>query len=433
MTTTAKDVPHVADSAAGEVERQMQVEEQQRDKEEARKERITRNLCIAQGLMMFSVTTVVPTRAPMVLKIKKGDAAATARAMGMMSGCAAIIELFVNPVLGKLSDQHGRKPFMMLAPIVNAILHSGVAVFPGSLATQFIDRMISGAMIFGFMAPNNAALADLHAQNPTKLGAVSALAGAYFGIGCALGPLIGSKFQGKWSFLLSALAFVGTFLYSARMEETLSLDKRKQFKASDINPLAFLKLFKTDNMKNLTLAALFQSFGDYFNIYDMNNLFMIKVLQYKQAQIGNFATGVGVSQILGGKFTKNFIEKTSLTTTVLFSNATWILGMFLMGSARNTKQAFLALAIWTFGQQRASPVNAYLQKYGAAEGMGKGEIVAAQGNLTAYCKVLIPLFYSNLFAFTTSNGRNIPGSPYFVICVITALAQQMFWRAKVQD
>lgn len=59
-------------------------------------------------------------------------------------------------------------------------------------------------------------------------------------------------------------------------------------------------------------------------------------------------------------------------------------------------------------------------QHGAAEGMGKGEIVAAQGNLTAYCKVLIPLFYSNLFAFTTSNGRNIPGSPYFVICVITA-------------
>merc|ERR1719456_2217961 len=119
---------------AGEVEIQVQVEEKKRDEEEARKERITRNLCIAQGLMMFSVTTVVPTRAPMVLKIKKGDAAATARAMGMMSGFAAVIELVVNPVLGKLSDQYGRKPFMMIAPIINAVLHSGVAIWPGSLA-----------------------------------------------------------------------------------------------------------------------------------------------------------------------------------------------------------------------------------------------------------------------------------------------------------
>jgi len=351
----------------------------------------------------------------------------------MMSGFAAVIELVVNPVLGKLSDQYGRKPFMMLALIINAVLHTDLALLPGALATQFIDRMISGAMILGFLAPNYAALADLHAQNPSKLGAVNAMAAAYAGIGCALGPLIGSKFPGRWSFLLSSLAFVGTYMYSKEMEETLSLSNRKQFKASDINPLAFLKLFKTENMKNLTLAALFQSFGDYFNIYDMNNLFMIQVLKYNQAQIGNFATGVGISQMLGGRFTKSFIEKTSLKTTVLFSNAIWILGMFLMGSARNTKQAFLALAIWTFGQLRASPVNAYLQKYGAAEGMGKGEIVAAQGNLAAYCKVLIPLFYSNLFAFTTTNGRNIPGSPYFVICILTALAQQLCWRAKLSD
>jgi len=167
-------------------------------------------------------------------------------------------------------------------------------------------------MILGFLAPNYAALADLHAQNPSKLGAVNAMAGAYAGIGCALGPLIGSKFPGHWSFLLSSLAFVGTFLYSKEMEETLSLSNRKQFKASDINPLAFLKLFKTENMKNLTLAALFQSFGDYFNIYDMNNLFMIQVLKYNQAQIGNFATGVGISQMLGGRFTKSFIEKNIL-------------------------------------------------------------------------------------------------------------------------
>jgi len=124
MATTVKDAPVVNATIPGECERQLQVGEQECDKEEVRKDRIARNLCIAQGLMMFSVTTVVPTRAPMILKIKKGDAAATARTMGMMSGLAAVIELVVNPMLGKLSDQYGRKPFMMLAPIINAVLHT---------------------------------------------------------------------------------------------------------------------------------------------------------------------------------------------------------------------------------------------------------------------------------------------------------------------
>ena len=49
----------------------------------------------------------------------------------------------------------------MLAPIVNAILHLGVAAMPGNMTMQFIDRMISGAFIFGYLAPTQAALADM--------------------------------------------------------------------------------------------------------------------------------------------------------------------------------------------------------------------------------------------------------------------------------
>merc|ERR1711881_431115 len=105
---------------------------------------------------MTAVTMVVPTRAPLVLKIKKGDAIATVKTMGLMSTFAAIIELIVNPVLGKLSDEMGRKPFMLMAPAINAFLHGLVAIFPGNLPMQFIDRMISGSMIFGYVAPAQA-------------------------------------------------------------------------------------------------------------------------------------------------------------------------------------------------------------------------------------------------------------------------------------
>merc|ERR1719188_2218503 len=151
--------------------------------------------------MMLAVTMCVPTRAPMVLQIKKGDAAATAKAMGAMSATAAVIELIVNPVLGKLSDQYGRRPFLLGAPLVSAFLHALVAVLPGNLVMQFIDRMISGAMIFGYLAPTQAALADLFADDPQKLGVMAATAMQYFGLGCTLGPFIGSKLGGAKSFL----------------------------------------------------------------------------------------------------------------------------------------------------------------------------------------------------------------------------------------
>merc|ERR1711879_646346 len=176
-----------------------------------------------------------------------------------------------------------------------------------------------------------------------------------------------------------------------------------------------------------------QSFGDYVNIYDINNLFMIKVLNYGPSQIGNFATAVGVTQILGGKTSAEIIRRTGLKFSTGLSNFMWILGMAMMGTARNTAQAFLALAIWTFGHNRATPVTTYLQKYGDKQGMGRAEIIASSGNFKAYIKVMIPLLYSNLFAWATSGGRNMPGPPYFVICGLTALSQMTFKIAAPSD
>lgn len=297
-----------------------------------------------------------------------------------------------------------------------------------------MDRMISGSMIFGFAGPAQAALADLYAATPAKYGMVVAESGAYFGAGCAIGPFIGANIGGAASFAASAAAFVGTSLYvNSQCTETLALDKRKPFKVSDINPVLCLKLFKDKTMTWLSLTTLLQSWGEYVNIYDINNLFMIKVLGYGQAEIGRFATAVGLTQIAGGKVTARLIGATGLKTTVLISNMSWILGMFLMSQARTTKAAFLAIAVWTFGHGRGNPVGAYLQKYGAAQGMGKAEIVGAQGNLAAWFKVVVPLVYSNLFAWATTNGRNIPGAPYLMICALTAIAQGTFQVANPAD
>jgi len=399
------------------------------------KDNIARKICIAGGAMMMAVTMVVPTRAPMVLNIYKGNASQTARTMGLMTSVAGAIELFLNPVLGKLSDKYGRKPLLLLAPTVNGFLHTLVAAFPNVLAMQFVDRMITGMFIFGFMSPARAALTDLFAKDMKKLGVTLASFGTYFGIGCTVGPFIGSRMGGARSFLASALSFLGTFLWvSTQVNETLPVDDRKrEVVLSDVNPVAFLKLFRERVLSWLTVTKALQSFGDYVNMYDINNLFMISVLGYGQSQIGNFATTVGFTQILGGRVTGAVIKATSLKTATLFSNLMWILGMAMMGTAKNTRQAFLALFVWTFGHGRATPVDPYLQKYGGAQGYGRGDILGADGNLQAYVKVLVPVLYSNLFAWATTNGRNMPGLPYFTICLLTSLSQLSFWKAGPED
>jgi predicted MFS family arabinose efflux permease len=197
-----------------------------------------------------------------------------------------------------------------------------------------------------------------------------------------------------------------------------------------VNPLAFIALFKEKTLGWLAGTAALQSFGDYVNIYDINNLYMIKTLGYEASQIGNFAMSVGLSQIAGGKVTGELVKKVGLKAHVLIANCIWAIGMMTMGTARSTPHAFLALFLWTFGHQRANSVNVNLQTYGAAQGMGRGEIIASSSNLLAYVKIIVPLFYSNVFAWATSNGRNMPGLPYFIIAALTALSQAGYFVAN---
>merc|ERR1719270_532272 len=123
-------------------------------------------------------------------------------------------------------------------------------------------------------------MADLYGREPVKLAAWGAKAGMFSGIGTTLGPFIGSKLGGARSFLGSAMMFGVCMAWASSLSETLPLESRKQFKLSDVNPVAFLKLFKEKTLGKLAVVTAFQSFGDYVNIYDINNLFMIKVLRF---------------------------------------------------------------------------------------------------------------------------------------------------------
>merc|ERR1712232_282946 len=107
-------------------------------------------------------------------------------------------------------------------------------------------------------------MADLFATDTKKLGMWGAQAGMFFGIGTTLGPFVGSKLGGARSFFWSAVTFVATLLYAkTQMSETLLPEKRKTFKWSDINPFAFLKLFKNWTTGWLAITTGLQSFGDY--------------------------------------------------------------------------------------------------------------------------------------------------------------------------
>eukprot|EP00421_Protoceratium_reticulatum_P050941 CAMPEP_0168455404 /NCGR_PEP_ID=MMETSP0228-20121227/50732_1 /TAXON_ID=133427 /ORGANISM="Protoceratium reticulatum, Strain CCCM 535 (=CCMP 1889)" /LENGTH=495 /DNA_ID=CAMNT_0008470247 /DNA_START=83 /DNA_END=1570 /DNA_ORIENTATION=- len=425
----ADDEQHLSpDETAKQLQaKQLAAQAEESKRGDGETEAIANTLCIANGLFMTAVTMVVPTRAPMVLAIKNGDAAGTARTMGLMSSCAAVVELFVNPIFGRLADKYGRKPFLLGAPILDAMLHFIVAANPKSLRTTFMDRVITGSMIYCFQSPVSACLCDLFGTGQ-NLAEWTARSGAFFGIGCAVGPFIGAKLGGGRSFFWSSITFLVTLAWLAmRLPETLMDKKRKEFELSACSPLRFLKLFRQKMTARLAATIGMQSFGDYLNIYDINFLYMKTVMGYGQAEVGNFATAVGVSQIASGVIMQKLLRSSGQKVATLAGNAIWAVAMGLLGTSRSAAQLAMALvAMAGGGHNRSAGVGAYLQRHGQAQGMGAAEITGAQANLTAVIKVVVPILYGNLFAWATSGGCRIPGLPYFLIAVMAASAQMVF-------
>jgi len=354
---------------------------------------------------------------------------ATARAMGAMSSMAAALEIIFNPILGRLSDRYGRRPFLIAAPLMTAFVHTLVAMFPSgpyAMGVMFLDRAVSGSMIFAFTNPLQAAVADTFTGQ--AMAEKASMIGGCLGLGAAIGPFIGAKLGGARSFLASAGTFALVAAYvAASVPETLAENKRKPFSLADSNPLCCLKLFRQNKiLSRLTMATGLQSFADNVNSYDINNLYLTGVLGYEPAQLGNYAMSYGFTQILGGKFGQLQIRSVGLKTHTLLSNIAMSLSMCAFGMAKSSKHLAVALFFVMFSHQRNAAIAAWTKEHAARAGLGNAEAVAAATNMTAYIKVVAPLLYSNIYAAFTTKGRNWPGAPYFLIAFLSCLSQLTF-------
>lgn len=221
----------------------------------------------------------------------KGNTAAAARLTGTMASCAAMVELVINPLFGRISDRIGRKPFLVLAPLVNVILHTLVGLFPSTVGFNVLDRMVTGAFIPSFMTSVNAMNSDLYEGK--KLAQAKSLIDMYFGIGILVGPVIGGRLGGANSFFASAVvALISSVYLYFSCEETLpqtnrALDVHLKDVLVGFNPFKFTQLFTTTpQLRNLTLVSGMQRLGDPSTIQDLNVIYARTKFGWSVGQTG---------------------------------------------------------------------------------------------------------------------------------------------------
>lgn len=149
---------------------------------------------------------------------------ATPRMVGFLFASYSIMQLIFSPVLGRLSDKHGRRPVLFLSIIGTGIgfLFLG---FANSIWMLFVGRILDG-ITGGNISTAQAYIADV--TTPENRAKGMGLLGAAFGLGFIFGPAIGGILS-KWGihlpfFFAAGLCFANSILLYFTLPETVTPD-----------------------------------------------------------------------------------------------------------------------------------------------------------------------------------------------------------------
>lgn len=115
------------------------------------------------------------------------DYGASATEVTLLSALFSVSQFIMAPVLGRLSDRHGRRPIMLVS-VAGATVAPLVLGLAESLIVIFIARLVSGASKSN-ISTAQAAIADM--VPATERAKYMGLTGAAIGIGFVLGPTFG--------------------------------------------------------------------------------------------------------------------------------------------------------------------------------------------------------------------------------------------------
>jgi DHA1 family tetracycline resistance protein-like MFS transporter len=175
---------------------------------------------------------------PDVLRRFSTDPTVVSERFGLFIGVYAFMQFVASPILGTLSDKHGRRSILLVS-LLGAALDYLFMAFAPTLPLLFVGRMISG-LTGASMTVASSYMADISTDKNRS--ANFGMIGAGWGIGFIVGPLVGGLLASlgpRAPFLAAAVLNLVNFLYGLLvLPESLPPERRRTVTARALNPLA---------------------------------------------------------------------------------------------------------------------------------------------------------------------------------------------------
>ena len=319
---------------------------------------------------------------------------ASATQIGFLIGIYSAMQLILAPMWGRLSDQYGRRPVILMGLVGNA----GALVLFGaakSLFWLFIARGVSGVFSAAILPTVMAYVADVTTEEDRGNG--MGLMGAAMGLGFIFGPGIGGIIDShNLPFFLAGGLSLATFGFALLLlPESLKLTEFSDTQKAIISPWAAMN----HPLTPLFLVAFFSAFI-FSGLETIFPLFIKDRLNYGAKEMGVMFVIMGtlVALLQGGVLGK-LIHVFGEFKLIIFGLLLNAVGMALLPWSKALITLTLYLSIAGIGNQIIRPTNtSWISKQTK---FGQGATIGMMDAFLSLGRVLGPPFAGKLYTLET--------------------------------
>lgn len=337
--------------------------------------------------------------------------------MGIMTALYAVMQFVFAPVLGALSDAHGRRPVLIVSLAGSAINYLILAFAP-QLWILFIGRAIAG-LTSANMSVATAYLTDI--TPPEQRARRFGLFNAMFGVGFIIGPVLGGLLGDFWvrlPFLAAAVLTAANLLMALFVLPESRVPSHTRLHLKALNPLKPLR-WALSMKKLIPIVLVFFILSGIGEVYGICwALWGSDTFHWNGFWIGLSLCAFGLCQalvqaFLPGPAARLFGERGAVLVGVACS----CVALTILAFIRESWMVFAIMPLFALGGIGTPALQALATRQVDAD--RQGQFQGVLGSAISLASIIAPLGFSGIYFLVQQSW---PGAIWLSVVAIYALA-----------
>lgn len=394
---------------------------------------------------MIGFGVIIPVMPKLLMEVTGEDVAHAAKWGGILSVVYAVMQFFMMPVMGAVSDRFGRRPVILLSLFAYSVDFLLMALAP-TIGLLLLARLVAGGFAATFSTAN-AYIADI--SPPEKRAANFGLLGAAFGLGFIIGPGIGGLLGHHVGtrapfFFVAALGLVNLLYGYFFLPETHARENRRAFDWRRANAIGNFRQFSRYPVILPIAGAIFLYMLGHWAFPSVWSYYAAERFHWTPDQIGYSLMAVGLAAaVVQGGLTRFVIPRIGEHAAALTGLTIAVFVYLGYALASEGWMIYVLIPLGALGGFTQPALQGIMSKTIPAN--AQGELQGAMGALQGLTMIIGPFVMTQVFAAfsdpedpVTLGGATLlpggvlpyfPGAPFLLATVLALCAASILGSA----